>query len=103
MLPNNAIVELNVDGTGAVSDSGYTTVVDFIGTSQLFGVDTLAFDRYNNYLYVSNMTLSRAKSHLQVVNVQNRTVVKTIDFADVEMPPGGGVTLPALPTGVYVR
>ncbi|MHC1696615.1 MAG: YncE family protein [Geobacteraceae bacterium] len=103
VLPNNAIIELSVDGTGAVSDSGYTTVVDFIGTSQLFGVDTLAFDRYNNYLYVSNMTLSGAKSHLQVVDVQNRTVVKTIDFADVEMPPGGGVTMPALPTGVYIR
>lgn len=103
VFPNNAIVELNVAVFGGVSDSGYTTEVDFIGTSQLFGVDTLAFDHYNNYLYVSNMTLSGAKSHLQVVDVKQRTVVKTIDFADVEMPPGGGVTELALPTGAYIR
>lgn len=103
ILPNNAIVELDVDSSSAVSDSGYTTEVDFVCTSQLFGVDTLAFDRYNRYLYVSNMTLSGAMSHLQVVDVRKRTVIKTIDFADVEMPPGGGVTIPAIPVGVYIR
>lgn len=102
VLPNNAIVELNADRTSTVSDSGFITEVDFIGSSQLFGVDTLALDRFNRYLYVSNMTLSGAKSHLQVVDVTKHTVVKTIDFADVEMPPGGGVTEPARPTGVYI-
>lgn len=101
--PNNAVVELNVDSAGTVSDSGYTTEVDFIGTSQLFGVDTLALDINNRYLYVSNMTLSNAKNYLQVVDVQNRTVVNSIDFADVEIPPGGGITMPSLPTGVYIR
>jgi len=103
MPPNNTIVELNVGYTSTVSDSGNTTEVGFIGSSQLFGVDTLALDRYNRYLYVSNMTVSGAKSYLQVLDVTKRTVVKTIDFVDVEMPPGGGVTVPALPTGVYIR
>ena len=101
--PNNLIIELNVSDTGEVSDSGYTTEVDFIGTGQRYGVDTLAIDHANNYLYVSNMTMGGTKSHLQVVDINTHTVVKTLDFEDVEMPPGGGQTQPARPAGVYIR
>lgn len=103
IVPTNAIVELDVIGPGAVSDSGLTVDVDFVGTSQLFGVDTLAIDRTGRYLYVSNQTVSGAKSHLQVVDVKTHAVVKTIDFADVEMPPASGIFEPALPTGLFIR
>lgn len=102
IVPTNTIVELNVVGPGAVSDSGFTVDVDFVGTSQLFGVDTLAMD-HAGYLYVSNQTVSGAKAHLQIVNVNTHAVVKTIDFADVEVPPASGIFEPALPTGLFIR
>lgn len=101
--PPNAIVELDVAGPGAASDSGVTVPVDFIGTSQLFGVDTLALDRANRYLYVSNQTLSGAKNQLVVVDVKTASVVKTLTFDDVMVPPVGGVLESAIPTGLYIR
>jgi len=103
IAPNNAIVELDVAGPGAVSDATVTTSVDFIGSSQLFGVDTLAIDRTGRYLYVSNMTLSGALNQLQVVDVKTASVVKSITFEDVMVPPVGGTLQPAIPTGVFIR
>lgn len=103
VVPNNLVVALTVTGPGAVSDSGNSTEVDFIGTSQLFGVDTIALDRTNSYLYISNMTQSGAMAHLQVLNVVTGNVVKTISFDDVEMPPDSGTMEPALPMGVFIR
>lgn len=101
--PNNVIVELAVAGPGAVSDSAITTTVDFIGSSQLFGVDALAIDRTGRYLYVSNMTLSGALNQLQIVDVETASVVKTISFEDVMVPPVDGTLEPAIPTGVFIR
>jgi hypothetical protein len=103
VFPTNAIVGLNVAGPGVVTDSGTTTSVDFVGTSQLFGVDTLAIDLTGRYLVVSNMTLSGALSELQVVDVTTGSAVKTISFDDVEMPPASGTFEKALPMGVFIR
>lgn len=103
IAPLNAIVELDVAGPGAASASGVTVPVDFIGTSQLFGVDTLALDRTNRYLYVSNQTQSGAKNQLVVVDVKTASVVKTLVFDDVMVPPVGGVLVPAIPMGLYIR
>lgn len=102
-FPNNLIVALTVTGPGAVSDSGNSTEVDFINTGQFFGVDTIALDRTNSYLYISNMREIGAMAHLQVLNVVTGNVVKTITFDDVEMPPDSGTMLPALPMGVFIR
>ncbi|MRR34482.1 hypothetical protein EG829_07240 [bacterium] len=103
ILPPNMIVELDVAGPGAASVSGVTVPVDFIGTSQLFGVDTLALDRTNRYLYVSNQTQSGAKNQLVVVDVKTASVVKTLTFDDVMVPPVGGVLESAIPMGLYIR
>jgi len=100
IIPNNVIVELNVEEPGLVSYSGNFTEVDFVGTSQLFGVDTLAIDLTGRYLHVSNMTLSGALAELQVLDVKTGTVVKTISFDDVVV---GGLPEPALPTGLFIR
>jgi hypothetical protein len=100
ITPNNVIVELNVDEPGLVSYSGNFTEVDFVGTSQLFGVDTLAIDLTGRYLYVSNMTQSGAMNQLQVLDVKTGTVVKTITFDDVVV---GGLPETAIPTGLFIR
>jgi DNA-binding beta-propeller fold protein YncE len=100
---NNAVVELDVAGPGAVSDTGIFTPVDFIGSSQLFGVDTIALDRTNRFLYVSNMTISGGLNELQVVDVKTASVVKTLTFADVMVPPVGGVLEPAIPAGIFIQ
>lgn len=102
ITPNNVIVELNVDDPGLVSYSGNSAEVDFVGQSQLFGVDTIAIDLTGRYLYVSNMTLSGAMNHLQVLDVKTGTVVKTLTFDDVTLPDPDGVT-PALPVGLFIR
>ena len=100
ITPNNVIVALNVDAPGLVTDSGTAIEVNFVGQSQLFGVDTIAIDRLGRYLYVSNMTLSGAMNQLQVLDVKNGTLVNTITFDDVVV---GGVPEPAIPTGLFIR
>jgi DNA-binding beta-propeller fold protein YncE len=79
--PKNVIVELIIVAPGQALATGKAMEVDFIGSSQLFGVDTLAMDNATGYLWVSNMTLSGARNHLQVLNVNTGMVVKTISFA----------------------
>lgn len=79
--PKNVIVELIVVAPGQAVSTGKFMEVDFIGRSQLFGVDTLAMDNSTGYLWVSNMTLADARNHLQVLNVNTGMVVKTISFA----------------------
>ena len=99
ITPNDLIVTLNVDEPGLVSDAGLTTEVNFIATSQYFGVDTIAIDRTGRYLFVSNMT-SGGINQLQVVDVKTGTLVKTITFDDVVV---GGVPQPANPNGIFIR
>jgi hypothetical protein len=40
-------------------------------------------DHENGYLYVSNMTLSGGREYIQVVDVNARSVIKTIGFNSV--------------------
>jgi hypothetical protein len=48
------------------------------GTSQLFGVDTMAITTDGNFLYVTNPTLSGAKPVIDVVDLRTFTHVKSI-------------------------
>ncbi len=82
---SNLIVELDVSGPGLVSDSGKAVEVDFVGSSQLFGVDTLAVDPSGKSLYVSNMTLSGGREQLQVVDLGSLAVAKTLTFDPVDV------------------
>jgi DNA-binding beta-propeller fold protein YncE len=93
--PKNVIVELMVVAPGQAISTGKFMEVDFIGSSQLFGVDTLAMDNVTGYLWVSNMTLSQARNHLQVLDVNNGILVKTITFAPLLI---GETTKGELPT-----
>lgn len=97
--PNNVIEELDIAADGQVSDGGVLATVDFAGTSQLFGVDTMAVDYARNWLYVSNMTVAGGKSHVQVIDLESGAEVKTIAFDPVAVgDPATDVT--AMPTGV---
>jgi DNA-binding beta-propeller fold protein YncE len=96
-LPNNVIVALSVPLPGEAVQVGTPMEVDFSSTSQLFGVDTLAMDQTEGYLYVSNMTSSGSKNHVQVLDVKTGTVVKTISFDPYGSPPDENETIP---TGV---
>jgi DNA-binding beta-propeller fold protein YncE len=81
--PNNVIITLDVTVPGNATLFGKPVEVDFIGRSQLFGVDTLAVDYETGYLWVSNMTLSGGKNHVQAVDMKTGTVIKTISFAPI--------------------
>ena len=74
--------------------------VEFIGRSQLFGVDTLAVVPGGHDLYVSNMTLSGAKAQIQVVDLTTNVVTRTIAFDNVLIP-GDSDETESLPTGLY--
>jgi DNA-binding beta-propeller fold protein YncE len=82
---NNLVIELDVSGPGAVSDSGKAVEVEFVGQSQLFGVETLAIDSSGKSLYVSNMTMNGAKAQLQVVDLASLAVTKTLTLDPVDV------------------
>jgi DNA-binding beta-propeller fold protein YncE len=92
--PRNVIVELNIQDPG-VAACGRVFPTDFVGSSQLFGVDTVAMDPEGRYLYVGNMTLSGAKKQIQILDAAKGTWVKTLSFPAVTVPPttaGGSAT-----------
>jgi DNA-binding beta-propeller fold protein YncE len=61
---------LNVTAPGQVSASGTSiTVTPTRGTSQLFGVDNIALDPSENYLYVTNPTLSGGVSGISIIDL----------------------------------
>jgi DNA-binding beta-propeller fold protein YncE len=72
------VVVLNVGpNPGDVSPSGTNiTIFPKKGTSQLFGVDTIALDPSGNYLYVANPTLSGG---LQGIDVIDLTIGAKVD------------------------
>jgi len=74
----------------------------FNGTSELYGVDTLAMDPMGQFLYVSNMTLGEAKNQIQVVDVKNHTIYKTVSFDPIDIDADGKADL-TLPTGIYIK
>jgi len=71
-LSNNTngtyVLELNVLAPGQVTLGNVKQLPAARGTSQLFGVDTIAVDPSGSYLFVSNPTLSRAKAYLTVLS-----------------------------------
>jgi DNA-binding beta-propeller fold protein YncE len=76
----SVVLVLDIGTPGHASQSGSPIEVDLHGTSQLFGVDTLAVDFETGYLYFSNPTISGGLSYIQVVDVQARSVIKSISF-----------------------
>ena len=61
---------LNVNGPGDVSVYGTNIkVTPTRGTSQLFGVDTIALDPSEQYLYVANPTVSGGKARVSVIDL----------------------------------
>jgi DNA-binding beta-propeller fold protein YncE len=68
------IVELLITGPGQVTASGNTiSCYPPKGTSQLFGVDTIALDPSGNYLYVANPTLSGGLQGIDILDLTTYT------------------------------
>ena len=76
----SVVLVLDIETPGHAAQSGRPIEVDLHGTSQLFGVDTLAVDFETGYLYFSNPTVSGGLNYLQVVDVQSRSVIRSISF-----------------------
>jgi DNA-binding beta-propeller fold protein YncE len=70
------VVVLNVNGPCEVSPSGTNIKIwPKLGTSQLFGVDTIALDPEERYLYVANPTLSGGLASVAIVDLETNTQV----------------------------
>ena len=81
------VVVLNVTAPGKVSVSGTSIVVSPMrGTSQLFGVDTIAIDPAGNYLYVANPTVSGGKTGISVIDL---ALNSQVDFLPAKGIPTG--------------
>jgi hypothetical protein len=81
---------LAVSGPGQVSRIGAVRTPTKRGTSQLFGVDTIALTPDGNYLYVTNPTVLGALPVIDVIDVRTLTHVKQIgtprDYLDPLFP-----------------
>jgi DNA-binding beta-propeller fold protein YncE len=67
---------LNVTAPGKVSASGTSiSLYPPKGTSQLFGVDSIAMDPAGNYLYVANPTLSGGLTGISIIDLTTETEV----------------------------
>lgn len=101
--PKNVIQVLNVTNQGKAVDSGTRIEVEIYGRSQLFGVDTLAFDNPGRYLYVSNPTVSGGSHFIQVIDTDTNLVVKTFNFdpIDTAVSPDPPSLDDPIPTGIY--
>jgi YVTN family beta-propeller protein len=70
---------LNVPEPGKVSASGTSiTLYPPRGTSQFFGVETIALDPDENFLYVTNPSPSGALNGISVINLKTNTEVFSI-------------------------
>ncbi len=86
-LGGTQVVVLNVNGPGDVSVSGTNIkVTPTRGTSQLFGVDTIALDPSEQSLYVTNPTLSGGKGRVSVLDLN---VNAQVDYLDAKGIPVG--------------
>jgi len=83
--PRQVVDVLNITGPGMAVSAGRYFAADFVGTSQLFGVDTLAIEPSGRHLYMSNMTLSGATERLQVIDTQTGQVIKNLDTPPVQL------------------
>jgi len=93
--PENVILELKKNFMGNW-ETGKMIPVEIYGTSQLFGVDTMAMNYKNGYLYVSNPTVSGGTPYVVVVDVNAGRVVKMLDTdpAQGNMIPGKEISIP---------
>jgi DNA-binding beta-propeller fold protein YncE len=69
---------LDITGPGVVTVDSYIDMSIPRGTSQLFGVDTLAIDPSGNYLYVGNPTLSGGVVETTVIDLATNTEVNQL-------------------------
>lgn len=63
------VIVLNISGPGQVTASWTPIFATRRGTDQLFGIDTIALDPSENYLYISNPTLSRGLNGIDVIDL----------------------------------
>jgi len=82
------IYVLNITGPGEVAVDSYIDMSIPRGTSQLFGVDTIAVDPSGNYLYVSNPTVSGGVVEVTVIDLTTKTEVNQLHCLGI-------------PTGIY--
>ncbi len=69
---------INISGPGIATSGGFIQMSIPRGTSQLFGVDTIAIDPSGNYLYVSNPTLSGGVVEVTVIDLTTNTEVNQL-------------------------
>jgi DNA-binding beta-propeller fold protein YncE len=74
----NRIYELDVLGPGQVELTGRVLPINQYTSGSLFGVDTLAVDPYDRYLFVSNKSTGGAQNALTVVDLWRMVPVKTL-------------------------
>ena len=72
------IQELTITSPGNASLTRSLRMPTDRGTSQLFGVDTMAITPDGNFLYVTNPTLSGAEPVIDVIDLRTFTHVKSI-------------------------
>ena len=69
---------MSITGPGQASLTGSMRTPSRRGTSQLFGVDTMAITPDGNFLYVTNPTMSGASPIIDVIDLRTMTHVKQI-------------------------
>ncbi len=77
-LGGTNIIVLNVTAPGIMAVSATIPLSIPRGTSQLFGVDTIAIDPSGNYLYVTNPTLSGGVVEVTVIDLTTNTEVNQL-------------------------
>jgi len=78
---------LNITGPGQVSASGTTFLVEPTrGTGKYYGVDTIALDPSENYLYVTNPTSAGAVAGVSLLDL---TTYTQVDFLKTKGSPTG--------------
>ena len=69
---------INISAPGQGTYDSYIQMSIPRGTSQLFGVDTIAIDPSGNYLYVSNPTISGGVVEVTVIDLTTNTEVNQL-------------------------
>lgn len=102
--PNYVIYVFRVTPEGDLVDTGARVqLATPRGTSQLFGVDTMAIDPENRYLFVSNPTVSGGARLVSAVDLRTLKEVElsTVEPGDV-IPPAGVVIKDTEPTDTHI-
>ena len=94
---------ISVTGVGQAHYSRTITTPSWRGTSQLFGVDTMAITPDGNFLYVTNPTLTGASPIIDVIDIRAMRHVKQIgtptDYPDPRGPQYPNINW-VLPVGI---